>query len=88
MCSVKDKINVQNFKICCCNASQTTKNTSRLQVFAIIIDVCVGGGGGGGGGRALVPDGLVVGTPVYNTSGCKIKCRYFSITPPPVVIYT
>ena len=52
MCSVKDKINVQNFKICCCNASQTTKNTSRLQVFAIIIDVCVCVGGGGGGGKS------------------------------------
>ena len=43
--------------------------------------VCVGGGGGGGG----VAGGLVVGTLVYNTSGCEIdpqQCRCFSITPP------
>ena len=30
--------------------------------------VCVWGGGGGGGSTG----GLVVGTPVYNTSGCEI----------------
>ena len=35
----------------------------------VCVCVCVWGGGGGGGGST---GGLVVGTPVYNTSGCEI----------------